>query len=120
MHLVPADDTTDLDWKLTCDDCIDGEHRRCRRRRKCACSSCKWGSTRSTAEVETESDQPVPARRRSGRLSMTHAYNPANDEACLRARQLLDGGVGITAVARQLNIDRVNLSRAMQKRGLYP
>lgn len=140
MLLVDDDELTtpqDLEWVETCDDCLDGIHRRCRRSRKCACSQCAWtsGSRVKTRPVYipkvddeneiitadgTRTRGFVPKAARCGRVSTKHDYNAVDDEVCTKAHRMLTVEMKrITSIARELNVDRGNLTRALQRRGLY-
>jgi hypothetical protein len=128
----------DLDWVETCDDCLDGLHRKCRRRRKCACSACAWLSgVRQKAKPiyvpkVDDADEIRNAMRerdgyftskgnRCGRVSLRHNYNAVDDEVCLQAHHMLTVEMKrISVIAKELNVDRGNLTRAMQRRDLYP
>jgi hypothetical protein len=102
----------DLGWTATCDDCIDGIHRRCRRRRHCACSECAWRANKPRPE-------PKERTARCGRVSTKHDYNSVDDDACNAAHLRLQEGATISQIARELNVERANLTRGLQRRGMY-
>lgn len=105
-----------LDWLFACDDCLDGFHHRCRRRRKCACHACAW-QKRLPAPPPPPKPKKKP-KKRCGRVSEKHDYTPITDELCLKAAELLAAGLGIGEIAETVNIERTNLHRALQRRGL--